>query len=53
MERNYIQYKVWDEFISPFPNFNGATVGVRDGEVILSHTAYDYLKLTRVSKKSS
>ena len=25
---NYIHYKVWDEIIYPFPNFNGATVEV-------------------------
>ena len=25
---NYIHYKVWDVFIYPFPNFNGATVEV-------------------------
>ena len=25
---NYIHYKVWDEIIYPFQNFNGATVEV-------------------------
>ena len=25
---NYIHYKVWDEIIYPFLNFNGATVEV-------------------------
>ena len=25
---NYIHYKVWDEFISPFPNFNSVAVEV-------------------------
>ena len=34
---NYIQYKVWNRIILPFPNFNGATVEVGDGLLILSH----------------
>ena len=25
---NYIHYKVWDKFIYPFLNFNGATVEI-------------------------
>ena len=25
---NYIQYKVWDEITYPFPNFNGANIGI-------------------------
>ena len=27
---NYIHYKVWDEITYPFPNFNDATVEVRE-----------------------
>ena len=23
---NYIRYKVWDEIIFPFPNYNGLTI---------------------------
>ena len=25
---NYVHYRVWDEIIFPFPNFNGCTVEV-------------------------
>ena len=35
-QRQYICYKVWDETIHPFPNFNGATTG--NGKVFSSHT---------------
>ena len=28
MDNNYIHYKVWDEIINPFLNFNGCTVEV-------------------------
>ena len=28
MEKNYIQYKMWDEITYPFPSFNRATVEV-------------------------
>ena len=39
---NYIHYKVWDEIIYPFPNFNGATVEVCEWwYVISSHTLPD------------
>ena len=35
----YINYKMWNEIIYLFPNFNGATVEV--WEIILSHTFLD------------
>ena len=36
---DYILYKVWDEIIHPFPNFNSAAIAVfENGYIILSHT---------------
>ena len=34
---NYINHNVWDEIICSFPNFNGVTLGVGNGQVISSH----------------
>ena len=55
---NYVHYKVWDEIIYQFPNFNGCTVEFGNGWVISSHIywACDYLcilvlKLNHVSKR--
>ena len=34
----YIRYKFWDEITYPFPNFNGATIGVWEWIVISSNS---------------
>ena len=38
---NYNNYKVWDEITCPFPNFNGTTVEIWPGLVILTHISLD------------
>ena len=38
MDKWLYDYKVWDEISYPFPNLNGATVEVGNGQVISSHT---------------
>ena len=37
-EKNYIYYKMWDQIIYLFPNFNGPTVVVENGYVISART---------------
>ena len=56
---NYIHHKVWDQSTFPFPNFNSATVEVREWIKISSHTLlgmslliHAVIKLIRVNKRS-